>query len=256
MGVIKSQSDTLAISAPTYNTKIFRDSPHWARFERSHSWQTNTQEIDVFGDCWSFAWTNFINDQVSVNTRGKSFFINGACALLIPPFSIIDWQLRGGTVFWQAIVSDKSWPRQFPKKAVLYRRRDNEHLPRNLDELHDFINSHEPEFAIDKEERSSAVALRTKKFIDHFWSREFTIEELSESLGFDHAVIDRAFKLCYGLSPIAYRNKMRVLSAAHRMLLGANNVTDVALEVGFSGVSNFNKQFKKVMRVPPSVYTR
>lgn len=80
------------------------------------------------------------------------------------------------------------------------------------------------------------------------------MEQLAHALGFNLAVIDRAFKSYFDLSPISYRNRMRVLDAAHRLLLGQNSVTDVALEVGFGGLANFNKQFKKFMKVPPSEY--
>lgn len=242
------------ITAYNYETKIFQISKGWLRFERSHRWNPESQEIDVFGNCWSIAWTDFTNNQVSVYSQNKLLALNGNLALLIPPRSIVDWRFRGGEIYWQAILSNESWPSDFPTKATAYLRSSNDYLPKTIDELRVYLNSHSILAPIERTLECSFVASKVQDFIHEHWDVDISIEALCKQMGYDHSVVDRSFKLAFGLSPIQYRNRMRIIDGAHRLLLGEGNVTDITFDVGFNGTSNFNKHFKKLMKVPPSQY--
>jgi AraC-like DNA-binding protein len=245
-----------AIVAPDYQTKVYRkkEQHQWARFERTHTWKKNDRLINVFGDCWALGWCEFTNDQVSVQTRRHRISLNGSCAVWFPPYSIIDWRFRGGTIFWQAIVSNKPLPQSLPQKACIFDRKANQVIPDSVEGIEQLFKEATFRDYIDKEESISSVAHRTKSYIDHHWREDCLIEDISNKLGYNQSVMDRSFKACFGLSPIQYRNKMRLLEAAHTMLIHEGKVTEIALDVGFSGVSNFTKQFKKTFKVPPSKY--
>ncbi len=246
------------IQAPNYETRIFKhlSHHHWARFERAHHWKTNAREVDVFGDCWSLAWTDFNSDKVSVQTRRHKIYLNGPCIVWAPPHSIIDWRFRGGAIFWQAVLSNLRLPPTLPLRACIYNRESNLVLPNDLIEVEELLKYCTVREFIDKEESSSSVSKRCKDFMDRHWRESYSIEEISQRLGYNQSVMDRSFKSCYGLSPQQYRNRKRVLDSAHALILENAKVTDMALDVGFSGLENFSKQFKKLFRIPPSKFSQ
>ena len=245
-------SDPNQICATNYSTKIIQTRAHWIQFERTHNWLPNSTEKDVFGDCWSIAMANFVNNQVGIRRYGKVNYLNGPKVFLIPPHSIIEWVFKGGTIFWQGILSSLKPPINFPIEPWVVELPDNQLIPTDIDELSEFIGKNSLLLQINKIETNSAVAQKLKNIIDHNWKSETSISDFCDDLGFNHAVADRAFKACFGLSPITYRNTKRILDGAHKLMLGQGNVTDIAFEVGFSGLDNFNKQFKRFMNATPS----
>jgi AraC-like DNA-binding protein len=223
-------------------------------FERTHQWSPHSREIDVFGQCWSIAWPSFSDNQVALHRLGQKYFLNGPLAVFIPPFSLIDVEIIGGEISWQAIISDLPIDNWAPTEATVYQRPANQLIPRTLEDIKKFIVESNPleNFVVEKLEEPTAIAFKFRKAINDSFLEDFTISELANQLGYNHAVIDRAFKKAYGISPINYRIKMRVMDSIHKLVLGDMKVKDVGYDVGFTTFRNFAKQFKKIMKISPS----
>jgi AraC-like DNA-binding protein len=250
------------IKANTYQTYVYALEPRLISFERVHHWPESSHEIDVFGRCWSLTWTHFNSGQVCIESGLEMISLDGPCAILIPPYSCIDWRIKGGEIYWQALISDlpiqnvseevSYLASQDFSKVYLFRRLEQDHMPTSIGQLNQFLKTYYPIRILNKPKKNSAVAEKVRVFLNENMSHEYSIKEMAEYLGFNHSVMDRAFKKAYGLTPVQYRNKMRVLDSAHRFMLGEEKVSDLAFEVGFSGLENFNKQFKKQMRISAS----
>lgn len=76
------------------------------------------------------------------------------------------------------------------------------------------------------------------------------LKELSISLGH----IGSIFRQKYGITPLGYRNRLRV-EAAQRMLRGTNrSVIEIAGDCGFSSLAPFYAAFKRQTGTTPQLY--
>lgn len=246
------------VVAENYTTSYRPLTERLSVFTRTHLWAPDSREIDVFGRCWSLAWANFKHNQVSMHRLGKKIYLNGPMAVFIPSYSIIDTEIAGGEICWNALISDMKIDEFAPREATAFPLKPDTQMPQSLDEIKKFLLKHQqadsPHFVVEKLEVSSGIAERFRQVLNQSFEMELSISDLSSSLGYNHAVLDRAFKKAYGISPINYRNKMRVLDSVHKLVIGESNVSDVGYNVGFSSTGNFTKQFKKIMKLPPSEF--
>ena len=82
---------------------------------------------------------------------------------------------------------------------------------------------------------------------------EHSINEICRHAGASRRTLERLFFAETGMTTGLWRQQARVLRALQ--LLGAgNNVTSVALDVGYSGTSAFVAMFKKAIGTTPGVY--
>jgi AraC family transcriptional regulator len=97
---------------------------------------------------------------------------------------------------------------------------------------------------------------RIKEFVDAHVSKEIGISELAGLIGLSQFHFIRAFKHSVGLSPYQYVLSERI-SAAKEMLSERDlSIADVALAVGFSGASQLNRVFRKLIGVTPTAFRR
>ncbi|HZB12885.1 MAG TPA: AraC family transcriptional regulator [Chryseolinea sp.] len=91
----------------------------------------------------------------------------------------------------------------------------------------------------------------------------FTIEHFREPISLAHvasltnhspAAFCRYFKTRTRKSYFEYLTEIRIAYACERLMEGNLDVTQVCFASGFNNLSNFHKQFKKVMSLTPSEY--
>ena len=67
------------------------------------------------------------------------------------------------------------------------------------------------------------------------------------------------FKKSYSLPPVKYRNCLRLIDALMRLTKAhqlGTKVIDIAQEVGFGDLSQFNRQFKAYFGATPKTFLR
>jgi AraC-like DNA-binding protein/quercetin dioxygenase-like cupin family protein len=67
---------------------------------------------------------------------------------------------------------------------------------------------------------------------------------------------EREFKRVYNMTPVRFINQLRLHEACERLQDPDRDVTDVAVELGYSSVSFFSKKFKTAIGQTPSEYRR
>ena len=105
-----------------------------------------------------------------------------------------------------------------------------------------------------------STAARQRRLVDR--ARAFLDAHLSETVGLDTVARDagtslfhlcRVFREQTGLTMHAYRTRQRLGHALDRLVSGSSaNLTDLALDLGFSSHSHLSRVFQKQMGVPPS----
>ena len=103
----------------------------------------------------------------------------------------------------------------------------------------------------------SSVKLRMSTvftYLDDNLSRNVSTEELMEVANMSCSTLNRYFKRVTGLSPIEYHLQKRISNACELIHLTGKSIEQIAELSGFSDASYFSRQFKKVMKMSPSVY--
>lgn len=100
---------------------------------------------------------------------------------------------------------------------------------------------------------------RTVKQMIHYLSAQYahpvSIEQMSESLGYNRAYLSRIFKKETGMSPVTYLLKLRIDKS--RQLLRERpelSIEQIAASVGLTDALYFSRQFKRLCGYSPSHY--
>jgi AraC-like DNA-binding protein len=79
-----------------------------------------------------------------------------------------------------------------------------------------------------------------------------TINQLAKMVSISESKLKKDFKLIYGLPVYEYFQKVRMQAAKDKLLGGNHSVKEVAMELGYSNLSNFTIAFKKEFGLLPS----
>tara|TARA_Y100001934_G_scaffold278688_1_gene380523 strand:+ start:6799 stop:7806 length:1008 start_codon:yes stop_codon:yes gene_type:complete len=83
-----------------------------------------------------------------------------------------------------------------------------------------------------------------------------TLEQLGRQVGCSHYYLSRTFSKETGLTIQQYLRRLRMERASELLKSGRFNVTEAALEVGYSSMSHFSQAFCHEMGVCPALYQR
>ena len=118
---------------------------------------------------------------------------------------------------------------------------------------------------ISESRRASAVLdedLRTNKFrsiikyIDSNYMNEIDLDDLAARAGYSKFHFSRIFKKYCGTTFITFLNRRRIRAAEALLTGGGQAVTSIAMQVGFSSLTTFNRVFKEQKGMTPSEFRR
>lgn len=92
---------------------------------------------------------------------------------------------------------------------------------------------------------------KINSWIKENFKSDFTVEKLAEKANMSTSGFHQKFKNAVGMGPIQCQKKLRLLEARRLMLDEDKNVTQAALEVGYESVSQFVRDYKKILGLPP-----
>ncbi len=93
-------------------------------------------------------------------------------------------------------------------------------------------------------------------YIDQNYSEQITLEALSSASNMNPSYFCRTFKKATSATFTEYLNFVRVLKSEQLLASGAKGISDIALDVGFSSVSYYNRIFKRVKGISPTAYRK
>lgn len=223
-------------------------------FQREHVRKNPVLETDVFSKMWSFAISPDTPNWLRARRNGISIPLDGSHGIFIPPFSIIEWDLNSGRVEWGAYLCVMPPPDNLPTEPFAFKWNPNNVLPKNISEIFTWIREAPHPIPIGKVESPTAVAFRLKAALDRTFSDDISLQALADELHYSHAVMTRYFVKCFGITPIAYRNKLRIYDSLRLMLFEGQSVSVTSHLVGFQDIGRFNKNFKQQNNAVPSQF--
>ena len=244
----------LEVKTTNYWTQYKRLTKDLLYFERTHRWKNGTALIDVFSSVWSVGIMDNGEGLLGIQRHGQKLTRKGVWAIFFPPYSIINWSIRPCELNWKAYWSDSSLPQDLPKHPIAFPWTPIE-MPQNLKEVFKVVrDSRMSAIPIGAEEKVSTLAYKTKINIDKTFATDKKLKDLASEAGTSLTFMGRAFKQCFGLSPLVYRNKLRVMESLRLILLGDENVTEASFDVGFKSIGRFNINFRKNISAVPSQF--
>ncbi len=98
---------------------------------------------------------------------------------------------------------------------------------------------------------------KVNKVIEYFqysYSKKITLDEVSRKFATNRTTLNSMFNKAYGVSAIAYLNKMRIENASLMLTNTAMPICDIAQRTGFADESYFSKAYKKMTGKTPTEY--
>ncbi|MDU2155970.1 AraC family transcriptional regulator [Clostridium sp.] len=120
----------------------------------------------------------------------------------------------------------------------------------------------EEEFSLErikKRTRKSDVRLdpRIQVVVDYIIlhpTEQYTISKMSRMAELSESRFRTLFKQQVGKNPLEYLNEIRVMTAARKLLVSGDNISDIAYEVGYEDANYFSRIFKKYFCITPKQY--
>lgn len=120
----------------------------------------------------------------------------------------------------------------------------------------------EEEFSLERikrRTRKSDVSLdpRIQVVVDYIIlhpTEQYTISKMSRMAELSESRFRTLFKQQVGKNPLEYLNEIRVMTAARKLLVSGDNISDIAYEVGYEDANYFSRIFKKYFCITPKQY--
>lgn len=113
------------------------------------------------------------------------------------------------------------------------------------------ISAHSP-----TETGKSEMIRASLEYIAENFSENITIEQLAETVHLSKSYFMSRFRETAGVSAVEYVTQYRIRAACSALLESSKTVSEISLECGFRNLSNFNRQFRRLMGCTPNEYRR
>lgn len=93
-----------------------------------------------------------------------------------------------------------------------------------------------------------------QNYVQANYQNQISLNDLAKKLFLSNAYLSKYIKKRFGLSFLEYVNNIRLFHAVDDLMYTEKKITRIALENGFPTTASFNKAFKEVYQMTPSVY--
>jgi signal transduction histidine kinase/CheY-like chemotaxis protein len=100
------------------------------------------------------------------------------------------------------------------------------------------------------------AVLKAVVYIHTHFAEFITRRDIADFVGLSERHLTRCFRQVMGITPISYLNRFRINQAKTLLATGKKEITEIALDVGFSSSGYFTRVFRDEVGVSPSAYVR
>lgn len=88
------------------------------------------------------------------------------------------------------------------------------------------------------------------------YTRPLTNDELAAQTEYSTSHFRKLFYDVYGVSPLAYLQTLRINKAKEMLTNSVGSISEIAVLLGYAGIYDFSRAFKRETGLPPSAYAR
>lgn len=107
-----------------------------------------------------------------------------------------------------------------------------------------------------KAKKSDSTMFSAFEYICTSYMNEIKVADLAKYLNMSESNLYAVFKKYFGISPIAYINKMRISVAEENLKRTDESIVRIAASVGINDPIYFNKLFKREYKLSPNKYRK
>ena len=98
---------------------------------------------------------------------------------------------------------------------------------------------------------NNSALYKTIKWIESNFSERMTVEQLAEMSAMSHSNFYSKFRSATGMSPLQFRNRLRLISARQQMLMSGIGAAQAGHNVGYQEPSQFSREYTRLFGLPP-----
>lgn len=252
-----SPANNYSLSVEDYQKNIKCLEKDLLYFSREDKSPKPSAKIDTFAGHWLLGFSPEPEIDITVRNGENYISIQKSKAIFIPQYCIVEWNIKNSTPFkWDAFISPIEAPREFIRNPIVFPY-DSTKRPQTINEIFKLIENHlnkSDYIEIEQQKIISTLALRVKEVIDTNFREDISLEELTKKMNVSRMSFSSSFKKSYGLSPVAYRHRLRIFEGL-RLINKGYSVTDAVMSSGFSDHAQFISHFKKTLGTTPVHYS-
>ncbi|MBO5271050.1 MAG: AraC family transcriptional regulator [Clostridia bacterium] len=106
----------------------------------------------------------------------------------------------------------------------------------------------------EREYGNEALLFRIFSFVEQNYRSDTSLAALARHTSYHYVYLSRYFRECTGMPYAEYVARYRMNEACYLLKNTDRTVLQVAYDCGFDSLRTFNRNFKKILGVPPSAY--
>lgn len=89
------------------------------------------------------------------------------------------------------------------------------------------------------------------EWLNEHYREKITLQDVADSLSLSPGYVSHVFKDRFGYPPMQYINYLRIGRAQIRLIESNDKIADIAMDVGFNNIGNFNRTFLSLVGLTP-----
>lgn len=118
------------------------------------------------------------------------------------------------------------------------------------------LESYANDLCVQAETSEPETVAQAREYVRAHVGEEFSLTKVATMVSMSAHYFGEKFKEVTGLHFVEYVTRIRVERARERLLTSTLRIGEIAFEVGFQSLSQFNRAFKKNMGISPSAFRR
>ncbi|MBN8536433.1 MAG: AraC family transcriptional regulator [Deltaproteobacteria bacterium] len=241
------------IRSQTYSSSILSLKKNEAIILRRHRYQEEKMVLDIHSKFWSLGYGDFPENSLYFWSNKKWNEVKGQILLYLSPFSIIKWKIRKGNLKWIYLLSQTNLEKATQIESKIISPFQSHFLP--------LIKSSSSLLAFIEKQHGIHPNLKSESHVEGLLrktiQKRFMISENIKSLvkeNYNYSYVSRQFKKSYDISPVKYRNQLRLIQASHELLFSDESILEIANKIGLTDSKFFYNQFKTILGTNPSKF--
>ena len=107
---------------------------------------------------------------------------------------------------------------------------------------------------VQQENAELPVITRAKEFIMAHQKEDLSLGQVAKAVNTSTFYFCKLFKKAVGIHFTDYRSRLRIENAKHLLLNPNLRISEIAYEVGFQSLTNFNRVFRNITGESPTSY--